>query len=118
MPERPSWSRLIASQFERTRPAVSASTSPKTCGCRRTSFSWTSRAACSRSPWPALLEQQREEVDLEEQIAELVEQLRVVERDGRVRDLVRLLDRVRDDRPRGLLAIPRTVAPQAAGQLL
>src|SRR3954471_7945829 len=52
MPERPSCSRLIASQFERTRPAVSASTSPNTCGCRRTSFSWISRAACSRSPAP------------------------------------------------------------------
>src|SRR6266540_1750644 len=50
MPVRPSCSRLIASQFERTRPAVSASTSPNTCGCRRTSFSWIDRAACWRSP--------------------------------------------------------------------
>ena len=30
---------LDLSQFERTRTALSASTSPKTCGCRRTSFS-------------------------------------------------------------------------------
>jgi hypothetical protein len=67
---------------------------------------------------PAFLEQQGEEIDLEKQVAQLVEQLRVVEGDGRVRDLVRLLDRVRDDRAHGLLAIPRAVAPQAAGQLL
>ena len=66
----------------------------------------------------ALLEQQREEVDLEQQVAELVEQLRVVLRDRRVRDLVRLLDRVRHDRARRLLAIPRAVAPQPARQLL
>ena len=66
----------------------------------------------------ALLEQQREEVDLEEQVAELVEQLRVVVRERRVGDLVGLLDGVRDDRPRGLLAVPRAVAAQALGQLL
>src|SRR6266550_2208617 len=42
------------------------------------------------------LEQKREEVDLEEQIAELVEQLLVIARERCVRDLVRLLDRVRD----------------------
>ena len=35
-----------------------------------------------------------------------------------VRDLVRLLDRVRDDRPRGLLAVPGAVAAQAPRQLL
>ena len=33
-------------------PGVSASTSPNTCGCRRTSFSWISRAAVARSPLP------------------------------------------------------------------
>ena len=67
---------------------------------------------------PFLLEQQREEVDLEEQVAELVEQLRRVAGVGGVGDLVRLLDRVRDDRARGLLAIPRAVAPQPPRQLL
>ena len=39
VPSRPSCSDLIASQRSRTRPAVRASASPKTCGCRRTSFS-------------------------------------------------------------------------------
>src|SRR4029078_12156612 len=32
--------------------AVAASASPKTCGCRRTSFSWTARVTSSRSPAP------------------------------------------------------------------
>ena len=66
----------------------------------------------------ALGEEQREEVRLEEQVAELVEQLRVVARERRVRDLVGLLDRVRHDRPLGLLAIPGTFAAQALRQLL
>ncbi len=66
----------------------------------------------------ALLEQQREEVDLEEEIAELVEQLRVVVRERGVGDLVRLFDRVRDDRLHRLLAVPRTVAAEAASELV
>jgi hypothetical protein len=66
----------------------------------------------------ALLQQQREEVDLEEQVAELVEQLRVVSRKRSVGDLVRLLDGVRDDRLRRLLAIPRALAAQPLRQYL
>jgi hypothetical protein len=65
-----------------------------------------------------LLEQEREEVDLEEQVAELVQQLRRRACDGRVGDLVRLLDRVRDDRPRRLLAVPRALAAKPPRQLL
>jgi len=61
----------------------------------------------------ALRQQQREEVDLEEQVSELVEQLRVVSRERGVGDLVRLLDGVRDDRLRRLLAIPRALAAQS-----
>ena len=67
---------------------------------------------------PALGQEQREEVRLEEQVAELVEELRVVTRERRIRDLVGLLDRVRHDRALGLLAIPRAVAAEALGQLL
>src|SRR4051794_34657615 len=52
MPSRPSVSRLIASHRSRTRDAVRASASPKTCGCRETSFAWMPRAAASRSPAP------------------------------------------------------------------
>ena len=115
---RPSCSRLIRSQFSFTRPAVSASTSPNTCGCRRTSFSWISRAAVCEIALAALLEQEREEVHLEEQVAELVEQLLVVAGERRVRDLVRLLDRVRHDRARGLLAVPRALATQPLRQAL
>ena len=48
----------------------------------------------------------------------LVEQLRVVAGHGRVGDLVGLLDGVRDDRPRRLLAVPGTVAPKALRQTL
>ena len=65
-----------------------------------------------------LLEEQREEVDLEEEVAELVEQLVGPVGERRVRDLVRLLDRVRHDRPRRLLAVPGTVPAQAFRQLL
>ena len=65
---------------------------------RARASSWTPRATASRSPSPRSVEQQREEVDLEEQVAELVEQLRVVAGERGVRDLVGLLDRVRDDR--------------------
>jgi hypothetical protein len=65
-----------------------------------------------------LLEQQCEEVDLEEQVAELVEQLLVVAGERGVGDLVGLLDRVGDDRLRRLLAVPRAVAPQTLRQAL
>ena len=67
----------------------------------------------------ALLEQQRQEVDLEEQVAELaVQRLRVVDRERGIRDLVRLLDGVRDDRPFRLLAIPGTLPAELPGELL
>src|SRR4029077_20108957 len=61
---------------------------------------------------------QREEVDLVQEIAELVEQLVGPARVRRVRDLVRLLARVRHDRLGRLLAVPGTVAAQAFRQLL
>ena len=66
----------------------------------------------------ALLEQQRQEVDLEEDVAELVEQLGVVAALGGVGELVGLLDRVRDDRALVLLAVPRALDPQPARQLV
>ena len=65
-----------------------------------------------------LVQEQREEIDLEEKIAELVTEFGGVVRLRGVGDLVRLLDRVRDDRPRCLLAIPRAVAAQSLGELL
>ncbi len=65
-----------------------------------------------------LLEQKREEVDLEQQVTELVEQLVVVAGERRIGDLVRLLDRVRHDRARRLLAVPRAVAAQPLRQQL
>jgi hypothetical protein len=64
------------------------------------------------------LQQEREEVRLEQQVAELVLELRVVGGKGGVGDLVGLLDRVRNDRLRRLLAIPGAVAAQALGQAL
>ena len=64
----------------------------------------------------ALLEQQRQEVDLEEHVAELVEQLGVVARMRGGGQLVGLLDRVRDDRALVLLAVPRALHAQAAGE--
>jgi hypothetical protein len=65
-----------------------------------------------------LLEDEGEEIDLEEQVPQLIEQLRVVARERGVRDLVRLLDRMRDDRLRRLLAVPRAIAAQALRQAL
>jgi hypothetical protein len=59
----------------------------------------------------ALLEQQREEDDLEEDVAELVEQLGVVAAGGGVGELVGLLDGVRDDRALVLLAVPGAFPP-------
>src|SRR5581483_4599787 len=59
----------------------------------------------------ALLEEQREEVDLVQQVAELVDELSRVVGERGVGDLVRLLDRVRDDRLRGLFPIPGAVTP-------
>ena len=66
----------------------------------------------------ALLEQEREEDRLEEEVSELVDELGVVAGHGRVGYLVRLLDRVRDDRPLRLRAVPGAVAPQPLGELL
>ncbi len=66
----------------------------------------------------ALLEQQRQEVHLKQDVAELVEELRVVAGVRGVGELVRLLDRVRDDRPLVLLAIPRALHAQAARELV
>ena len=108
----------MRSQFSFTRPAVSASTSPKTCGCRRTSFACTPRATAARDRRGPSPQEKREEIDLEEQVAELVEQLRVVVRKRRVGDLVGLLDGVRHDRARRLLAVPGTLAAQPLGQQL
>ena len=54
----------------------------------------------------ALLEEQREEVDLEEKVAELpAERIRVTGQCS-IGDFVRLLDRVRNDRALRLLAVP------------
>src|SRR5918998_365123 len=65
-----------------------------------------------------LLEQEGEEVDLEEHVAELVEQLRVVARGGGVGELVGLLDGVRDNRALVLLTIPGALPAQPSGHLV
>ena len=44
---------LICSQLVITSETVSASTSPKMCGCRRTSFSWIPRATSAIVNAPA-----------------------------------------------------------------
>ena len=67
---------------------------------------------------PALLQEQCEEVRLEEQVADLVVQLRVVAGERGVSDLVRLFDRMRHDRAGGLLAVPGALAAELLGQLL
>jgi len=57
-----------------------------------------------------LLEQQREEVRLKEEVAELVFQLGRITGECGIRDLVRLFDRVWNDRAQRLLAVPGAVA--------
>ena len=66
----------------------------------------------------ALLEQQRQEVDLEQHVAELVDELGVVAAARGVGELVGLLDRVGDDRALVLLAVPGALAAQPAGDLV
>ena len=66
----------------------------------------------------ALLEQQREEVDLEQHVAELVEQLVVLAQMRSLGELVGLLDGVGDDAALVLRRVPGTVTPQPAGDLL
>ena len=66
----------------------------------------------------ALGEQQREEERLVQEVTELVDELLVVVRHRGVRDLVRLLDGVGDDRAGGLVRVPGALAPQQRGQPL
>jgi hypothetical protein len=65
-----------------------------------------------------LFEQEREEIGLEEEIPELVLELGAVCGDRRIGDLIRLFDRMRNDRSRRLLPVPGAIAPQALGQAL
>src|SRR5262245_12748550 len=65
-----------------------------------------------------LLQQQGEEVDLEQEVAELVRELGIVARNRRVGHFVCLLDGVRNNRALGLLAVPGTVPAQALRQRL
>src|SRR2546429_9966310 len=67
---------------------------------------------------PALLEQQGEEVDLEQDVAELVAHPLVVAVLDRVGQLIGLLDGVGHDRALVLLAVPGALAPQAARYLV
>ena len=64
------------------------------------------------------LEKSERKYALVEEVADLVEQLRVVAGERRIRDLVGLFDRVRDDRARRLLTVPRALAAEALGQRL
>ena len=75
----------------------------------------TWRATCGQVAGAALLEQQRQEVDLEQDVAELVEQLGVVATVGGVGQLVGLLDGVGHDRALILLAVPRALLAQTPG---
>ena len=118
IPSRPSWSRLICLPVR----AHAAGASPPR--PRRTraddgarACAWIAASHDLEVAVTGFLEQQREEVHLEEQVTELVGELRVVTGDRRVGDLVRLLQRVRHDRARSLLAVPRAVAAQVAGSV-
>ena len=62
----------------------------------------------------ALLQEQREEVHLEEDVSELVQELGVIVPLRGVRELIGLLDRVRHDRSLVLLAVPRAFLAEPA----
>ena len=64
-------------QLRMTSPADTAATSPNTCGWRRSASRGSGRPPRRATP-PALLEQQGQEENLEEDVAKLVEQLGVV----------------------------------------
>ena len=63
-------------------------------------------------------QEQGEKEALEEQIAELVEQLGVIAGKRCVSNLVGLFDGVRHDRPRRLNAVPRALSAKLLGELL
>ena len=115
-PSRPSSSRLISSQRAHGARArgrfvaenVGVSLNQLPCDATR------GRLEVAAPPPGA----QREEDALEQEVADLVEQLRLVAGERGVCDLVGLLDRVRHDRARCLLAVPRTFTAKALGQLL
>jgi hypothetical protein len=65
-----------------------------------------------------LLEEEGQKVHLEDEVPELVRQLGSVAGDRGVGDLVGLLDRMGNDRPRSLLAVPWTLAAQRDRQPL
>src|SRR5215213_4562040 len=87
---------------------------------RSTLFPYTTlfRSHRREVPLPALLEQQREEEHLKEDIAQLVDHRLGVVAVGGVRELVGLLDRVRHDRAGVLLTIPRALAAQPPRHLV
>ena len=110
--------RLIASQLRSTSPASSTSIVAEHVRVAADQLLAAVLGDLGERAAAALLEQQREEVDLEEHVAELVEQLGVVAGVRGGGQLVGLLDRVRHDRALVLLAVPRALHAQAAGELV
>ena len=109
---------MICSQFSRTRPAVFGLDVREHVRVAPDELLVDQPRRLLEVALALLVEQQRQEVALEEQVAELVEQLLVVAGERGVRDLVRLLDGVRDDRARGLLPVPGALAAESLGQVL
>ena len=112
MPSRPSCSRLMRSQRSLTSAPVFATASAKMCGWRRMSLTSMSWATLARSPAPALAQHEREQHDLQQQVAELAVLRRQVAGGDRVGQLVDLLHRVPDDVLRRLLAVPGALHAQ------
>ena len=106
---------LIWSQLRRTSAAVSASTSPNTCGWRRISFSVQCSATWARSPAPRSSSSSERKCTWNRTSPSSSSSLASSPRLRRVGELVGLLDGVRDDRALVLLAIPRALLAQPPG---
>ena len=118
IPSRSSCSRLISSQRPLTAPGVAKLAVAEDVGMATDELGVDAAGDLGEVARAPLLEEEREEHGLEEEVAQLVDQLGVVAGERGVGHLVRLLDRVRDDRPLRLRPVPGTLAPQPLGQFL
>ncbi len=106
-------SALISSQRRFTSSAVFAEPSPKTCGCRRISFSLMASSESSMRELAFFGRHLGEEDGLEHQVAELFGQAGPIALVDGVQHFVGLFEQIGLDGVEGLFAIPRAAAGSA-----